>query len=48
MSGPHPMGAIHGEDAAAPAQRHHSNDLFLHARNGPAVTSQKRAVASLD
>lgn len=47
-SSPHPMGATHGEDAAAPAQRCHPNDLSLHAGNGPAVMSQGRAAASLD
>lgn len=45
---PHPMGAIHGEDAAALAQRRHSNDPFLHARNGSPVMSQGGAAASLD
>lgn len=47
-SSPYPMGATHGEDAAAPAQRCHPNDPFLHAGNGPAVMSQGRAAASLD
>lgn len=47
-SSPHPMGATHGDEAAAPAQRCNPNDLSVHAGNGPAVMSQGRAAASLD
>lgn len=47
-SSPHPIGATHGEDAAALAQRCHPNDLSLRAGKGPAVMSQGRATASLD